>query len=194
MEIDAGAARGVFERRERHHRRAVLIVVQHRYGQPLAQQPLDLEAFGRSEVLELDGAERARDAAHDVGDAFRLGLGQEDRHAVEPGELGKERRLAFHHGQPRERADVAKPQDRGAVGDDGHGAPQRGVFPGRRRVLLDGEAHPRDARRVHVAQHLLRVDGGTRHGADLAAAVAVEYPVGLADEARDRQLTDALVE
>src|SRR5205807_1001663 len=35
VEIDAGAARGVDERRERHHRRAVLIVVQHRYGQPL---------------------------------------------------------------------------------------------------------------------------------------------------------------
>src|SRR2546430_17689837 len=99
-----------------------------------------------------------------------------------------------HHGQPRERADVAKPQDRGAVGDDGHSAPERGVFPGRRRALLDGEAHPRDARRVDVAQHLLRVDVGTRHVPDLAAAVAVDYPVGLADEARDRQLADALVE
>ena len=49
-----------------------------------------------------------------------------------------------------------------------------GVYTSRRicRVLM---AHPRD-------------------GADLAAAMAVEHPVGLADETRGRQLVDALVQ
>ena len=63
-----------------------------------------------------------------------------------------------------------------------------------RGSLLDREAHPRDARCVDIAQHLARVDRQRRHGADLAAAVAVEDAVGLADEARGRQLPDALVE
>ena len=56
-------ARGVDERGERDHRGAVLVIVQHRLCEPLTQRLLDLEAFGRGEVLELDRAEGGRDAA-----------------------------------------------------------------------------------------------------------------------------------
>src|SRR4029077_273766 len=42
--------------------------------------------------------------------------------------------------------------------------------------------------------YLAGVDWQRRHGADLAAAVTVEDTIGLADEARVGQLTDALVE
>jgi hypothetical protein len=57
-----------------------LVVVQHRLTQPFAQQPLDLEALGSGEVLELNGAKREVDARDQVGDLFRPPLLEQDRH------------------------------------------------------------------------------------------------------------------
>ena len=44
---------------------------------------------------------------------------QADRHGVDAAELLEQQRLALHHRQRGERAEVAEPEHRGAVGDDG---------------------------------------------------------------------------
>ena len=64
----------------------------------------------------------------------------------------------------------------------------------RLRICLDREAHARHSGRVDVAQHLLRVDGKTRDLTDLAAAMPIEHPIRLADEAGGRQPSDPLIE
>ena len=64
----------------------------------------------------------------------------------------------------------------------------------RLRVCLDREAHARHSGRVDVAQHLLRVDGKTRDLTDLAAAMPIEHPIRLADEAGGGQPSDPLIE
>lgn len=172
----------------------MLVVVQHRLPQARPQRALDLEAFGRGEILQLDRPERGLDGHHRGAHARRVPLVQEYRHAVDADHLGEQRGLALHDRQSRERADVAEAQDRGAMGDDRDGAGERGELARRARVLLDRKAHPRDAGRVDIAPDLLRVDRKTRHGAYLAAAMPVEDAVGLADEARGRQLPDAFVQ
>ena len=97
-------------------------------------------------------------------------------------------------GRPASRADVTQSQHRGPVGDDGDRVVELGELVGGLRIALDGKAHARNAGRVDVPQNLQGVDRETRYGLDLAAAVAVEHPIRLADEARVRQLVDAIVE
>ena len=186
LQVDARMALGADERGKHHHGGAVLVIVQHRLGQPRAQLLFDLEALGSGEVFELNGAEGAGDAADDVDHARRLGLLEQYRHAVDADQIGKQRGLAFHDRQPGERADVAEPEHRGAVGDDGDGAADCGEVPGRRGVVADGETYARHSGRVDVAQYLARGDGHGRDGADLAAAMPVEHAVRLAHEARVR--------
>ena len=193
-QVDIRAARGVDEGGQRDHRGAVLVVVQHRLLQARLQQLLDLETLRCGEVLELDGAEGSLDPRDDVRHARRLRFVDQDRHAIEADQVRKQRGLALHDRQSCERTDVAQAQDRRAVGDDGDGAAEGGELQRRLRILLDREAHARHARRVDIAQHLPGVDRQARHGADLAAAMAIEHPVRLADEARRRQLSDPLIQ
>ena len=56
-----------------HHRRAVLVVVEHRDVEPLAQPVLDLEAARGGDVLEVDAAERRRDPHDGLDDLVRIG-------------------------------------------------------------------------------------------------------------------------
>ncbi len=123
----ADEAQRVQERREDDHRRPVLIVVEDRDVELLAQAALDLEAARRGDVLEVDPAEARRDRldrAHDLVDVLRR---EADREGVDAAELLEEHRLALHHGHGRLGADVAEAEHGGAVGDDGD------------RVALDGQ-------------------------------------------------------
>ena len=182
------------QRRQRHDRRAVLVVVQHRFIQQRPQPFFDLEAFGRREVLQLDGAEGLLDG-HDGRDhTGRVTRLQQNGHAADIHQLREQRGLAFHDRQARQCADITQAQHRGAVGDDGHGIVDRGVVMDFVRIGLDGQAHPRDPRGVHIPQYLRGVDVHPRNRADLAAPVPVEHPIRLAHETRGRQLVDALVQ
>ncbi len=162
--------------------------------EPGAQPLFDLEAGGRREILEQDGAESRCDRGDVIDAARRIGFIEKDRHSVDVDERREKRRLAFHDRQPRQRADVAEPEHGRSIGDDRDRVAEAGVFESLCGIFADREAYPRDPRRIHVAQDLLRRDGDGRLRADLAAAVPVEHAVRLADEARDGQRVDAGVE
>ncbi len=136
-ERSPGDPRGVGERCCRDHRRAVLVVVEHRDVEALLQPTLDLEAARRADVLEVDAAVRRGDARHGVDDLVDVGRVEADRHAVDAAELLEQQRLALHHGERGERPDVAETEHGGAVGDDEDGVAAPGVAPrratGRRR-------------------------------------------------------------
>ena len=106
-------------------RGAVLVVVEHRDVELVAQAPLDLEAARGRDVLEVDPAEGRCDRRAERDDLVDVRRREAERERVDAAELLEQHRLALHHGHRGLRADVAEPEHRGAVGDDGD------------RVLLD---------------------------------------------------------
>jgi hypothetical protein len=170
----ADLATGGDRRAEAHDRGAVDVVVHDGLGKTLDQPPLDLEAGRRGDVLEVDAAE-ARGDPHDGVDELVDVLGvDQDRDGADPDELGVEERLALHHRHGGERPDVAEAEHAGAVGDDGHAAPDHGEAGGQLRELGDGQRDAGDARRVDVADVLVGADLAPRDDVELAAVMRDE--------------------
>ena len=106
-------------RRADDDRRAVLVVVEDRDAHARLQPLLDLEAFRRLDVLEVDAAEGRLERRDHVDELVDVLLGDLDIEDVDAGELLEQDRLAFHHGLGGERADIAEAEHGGAVGDHG---------------------------------------------------------------------------
>jgi hypothetical protein len=176
-------AQRVAQRCERDDRRAVLVVVEHRDVELLAQPALDLEAARRRDVLEVDAREDRGDRLDGADDLLGVGGVEADREGVDVGEPLEQRRLALHHRQGRERSDVAQAEHRRAVGDDRDGVALDGEPAGVRRVLGDGHADPRHTRRVDHRQVVARADRHLRLHRQLAPEVqqerAVRHPADL---------------
>ena len=83
------------------------------------QLRLDLEAFRRLDVLEVDAAEGRLQRRDDLDHAVDLVRVDLDVEHVDAGEFLEQDRLAFHHRLGGERADIAEAEHGGAVGDDG---------------------------------------------------------------------------
>ena len=191
----AGERERILHRGGDDDRGAVLIVVEHRDLHARLQAGLHLEAFRRLDVLEIDAAEGRLQRRHHVDDAVDL-LGVDlDVEHVDAGELLEQHRLAFHHRLAGERADVAEPEHRGAVGHHGDEVRPRGERSGFRRIGGDGETGDRDARRVGEREIVLgrerlrRLDGelsGLRQPVigERARLEIVGYVGGHADSSR----------
>ncbi len=96
--------------RQHDDRGAVLVVVEHRDVDELAQPALDLEAARRGDVLQVDAAEAGRDGLDDLDDLVGVLGVQADRPGVDAGEPLEQGRLALHHRQRGGGADVAQAQ------------------------------------------------------------------------------------
>ena len=142
---------------------AVLVVMEHRNVHQFAQALLDDEAFRRLDVFQIDAAEAGAQIAHAVDELVGV-LGVDfEIDGVDVGKALEQHRLAFHHRLGRQRAEIAEPQDGGAVGDDGDEIALGRVVVGAARVLGDGEHRHRDARRIGERQVAL---GRHRLGGD----------------------------
>ena len=75
---------------------------------------------------------------------------------IDVGETLEQHRLAFHHRLGGERAAIAEPQDRGAVGDDGDEIALGRVVVGEALILGDRQHRHRDAGRIGERQVALR--------------------------------------
>ena len=82
-----------------------------------AQLALDLEAFRRLDVLEVDRAEGWLQRGDDLDQPVRIALVDLDIEGVDAGELLEQDRLAFHDGLGGERTDRAQAEHGGAVAD-----------------------------------------------------------------------------
>ena len=157
----ADQTQAVEDRRVDADRGAVLVVVEDRNVHPLLQLRLDLEALGRLDVLEVDGAEGRLEAGDDVDQLVRIALVDLEVEDVDAGELLEQNRLAFHHRLRRQRADRAETEHGGAVADDGHHVAPAGDGVHLGRVAHDLLAGGGDAGRVGQRQVAL---GGERLG------------------------------
>ena len=140
-------------------RRAVLVVVEDRDAHARLQPLLDLEAFRRLDVLEVDAAEgrlQRRDHVDQLVDVRRVDL---DVEHVDAGELLEQDRLALHHRLGGQRADVAEAEHRRAVGDHARPGSARGLVGRLGRIGGDRQARGRDARRIGQRQVALVAEG-----------------------------------
>ena len=143
---------------------AVLVVVEHRDLQPLAQLLFDHETLGRLDVFKVDAAEGGLEAGDDLDQLVRVVFVDFQVEHVDAGELLEQHALAFHHRLARQRADVAQAQHGGAVGDHAHQVAARGQRAGLARVGDDGFAGRGHARRIRQRQVALGHHGlGRRH-------------------------------
>ena len=131
---------------------AVLIVVEHRNLHALAQFFLDVETFRRLDVFEVDAAQRRLQRSDDVHQLVGIALVQFNIEHIDIGKFLEQAALAFHHRLARQRADIAQPQHRRAVGDHAHQIATRGVFGGFCRVLLNRQTGVGHAGRIGQAQ------------------------------------------
>ena len=93
--------------------------------------------------------------AHDLVDV--LGR-QADGPRVDAAELLEQHRLALHHGQRAFGADVAEPEHRGPVADDGDGVLLDRQRPDLRGIRSDRRRDARDARRVGHREVVARLE------------------------------------
>ncbi len=106
---------------------AVLVVVEDRDVHALAQLLLDVEAFRRLDVFQVDAAHGRLQHGDGVDQLVRIVLRQFQVEHVDPGEFLEQAALAFHDGLGGQRADVTQAQHGGAVADHGHQVAARSV-------------------------------------------------------------------
>ena len=144
-ELLADHAQRVAQRAEDDHRRAVLVVVEDRDVEQLAQPRLDLEAARGRDVLEVDAAVGRGEDLDGADDLLGVLGVQAHRPGVHPGEALEQRRLALHHRHRGGRAEVAEAEHGGPVGDHRDRVALDRQAPRVRRVRRDGLADPGDA-------------------------------------------------
>src|SRR5450830_8011 len=142
----------VQDRRTDDDRSAVLIVMEDRDLHAVAQLALDIEAFGRLDVFQVDTAESRFQRGDDVAQLVRIGFVDFDVEDVDAGEFLEQHGLAFHHRLGSQRADVAQPEDRRTITDDRNQIAARSVFESVGRIGDDFFTGRSDARRVRQRQ------------------------------------------
>ncbi|GAB1412640.1 hypothetical protein MASR1M97_13760 [Candidatus Desulfobacillus denitrificans] len=158
----------------------MLVIVEDRNAHALAQFLLDVEAFGRLDVLEVDAAEGRLQRGDDVDQLVGVEFAHLDVEDIDAGEFLEQHALAFHHRLAGERADVAQPEHRRAVGDHRHqiaARSQAGSLGGIGDDFLAGGRHAGriGQRQVALGDQLL----GRRDGDLAGARLAVVFEGGV---------------
>ena len=156
----------------------MLVVVEDGNVALFLQLPLDLEATGRGNILQVDAAEGAAHQIHGVDELIHIvGLDAQGE-GVHVGKGLEQGTLALHNGHTGLGADVPQTQNGGAVGDHGAQIMAAGQLIGLADVLLDFQAGLGDAGGVGQGQVVLGFAGYLADDLDLAAPLLVE-PQGL---------------
>ena len=172
-------------------RSAVLVIVEHRDIEQLAQPLLDHEALRRADVLEIDTAERRVQETYAIDEFVDVPGVDLEVDRVDVGEALEQRRLAFHDRLCCKRSEIAQPEHRCAVGDDRHEIAFGGVVIGGVRAALDVQARERDPWGISQRQVALRGQGFGRRDRQLAGtAVRVELQRFLFGNARASGIHD----
>ena len=151
---------------------AMLVIVKDRNVHPFLQRRFDDEAFGRLDVLKVDAAKARLHQLDGVDKALDVFGRQLDVDRIDVGEALEQHRLAFHHRLRRQRAQIAEPQDRRAVRDDGDEIALDRVIIGGIGIGGDGADGRRHAGRIGKAQVALRRHRFRRDDVELAGPAA----------------------
>ena len=152
LDVAAGEFDGVQNASSRYDRGAMLVIVKDRNVHQFAQALFDDETFRRANIFEIDAAEARPQIAHGIDEFVRVFCFDLKINGVDIGKAFEENGLAFHHGLGGECTEIAEPQDRGAIGDDGHQIAFGRVIISGGRVFRDGNDGHRHARRIGERQ------------------------------------------
>ena len=152
--ISQAAARqlgGVDQPSQYHHSRAVLVVVEDRNIQLSLQVLLNLEAFGRSDILEVNRAKAWCDRLNRSNNLLWLVHIQHDWHGIDTSKVLKQQRLTFHHRHGGFGAKVAQAQNGRAITNDCYEVIRPGVGGQGGGVICNCLAHCAHTRAVVAA-------------------------------------------
>jgi len=135
----------------------VLVVVEDRDVDLLAQALLDGETLGRFDVLEIDATEGGFHHLDGLDEFVGIGFVEFDVEDVDVGEALEQDALPFHDRFRRLRADVAQSEHGGAVRDDADEIALGRVLVRVGFVRVDLETRRGDARRVREREIALRI-------------------------------------
>ncbi len=172
----------------------MLIVVEDRNVETLAELALDVEAGRRGDVLEVDPAEDRRHRHDGPDDLVGVPGREAERERGDAGELREDERLALHHRHRGLRPDVAQSEHGGPVGDDGDGVLPDRELPDLLVILRDRAADAGDARRVREGQIVAGADRDAALHLDLAAEMHEERAVGDRADLDALQLAEVLLQ
>ena len=102
-----------------NNRRAVLVVMKHRNIHHFAQLAFNDKAIGRFDVFQINAAKARPQMLHRIDESVGVFRVQFEVNRVDIGKTFEQNRLTFHHRLRGQRAQIAQPQNRRAVGDDG---------------------------------------------------------------------------
>ena len=143
---------------------AMLVVVEDRDLHALLQPRLDVEAFRRLDVLQIDAAEGRLERRDHLDHPLDLVASISMSNTSMPANFLNRTALPSITGLDGQRADIAEAEHGGAVGDHGDEVLPRGQLGGLRRIGGDRLAGGGDARRIGerevvlVAERLGRLD------------------------------------
>ena len=143
------------------HRRAMLVVMEHRNVHDFLQALFDDETLGRLDVFKIDAPEGRRHQPHGLNDLVGVFGIQLDVDGVHVGEPLEKDGFPLHHRFRGQRAQIAKTQDRGAVRHDGDHVALDGIIIGgfrtfRDRIHRHGHAGTVGQRQVALGRHRFR--------------------------------------
>ena len=130
----------------------MLVVMEHGNVEGFLQLVFDVKALRRLDVLKVDAAIGGGDQLADLHDVFDFLARDADGDRIHTCKALEQDGLSFHDRKTCPRADVAKTQDRGAVGDDGDHVALRCVVIDGIGILFDCKARCGNARRIGAAQ------------------------------------------
>ena len=136
VELAAGQVQRVDQPGRGDDRRAVLVVVEHRDVEQLAQPLLDDEALRRLDVLEIDAAEGRVQKAHAIDEFVDVAGVDLEIDRVDIGEALEQRALPSMTGLAASAPRSPSPKHRGAVRDDRDEIALRGVVEGGARAAV----------------------------------------------------------
>ena len=126
----------------------MLIVVKHGNVEEFAQLLFDDETVRRLDVFEIYAAEARPEIADAVDEGVDIISADLQVDRIDIGKALEQDGLALHHRLRGKRAQIAKPENGRAVGDDAHQIAARRVIVGRALVFRDAQDRRRDARRI----------------------------------------------
>ena len=98
--------------------RSMLVIVEDRHIQSFLEFRFDVETARRSDVFEVDAAERRRNVRDDIDDLVRIAFGNADRERLDTSQRLEQDRFALHHRQCCFGADIAESEDGRSIGHD----------------------------------------------------------------------------
>ena len=152
----------------------MLVVVENGNVALFLELPLNLEAPGGGDILQVDAAEGAGNQIHGVDEFVHILGFYADGEGVHVAEGLEQGALALHNGHTRLRADVAQAKYGGAVGDDGAQVVPPGQLIGFVYVLLNFQTGGGHAGSIGQGQVVLGSAGYGAGDFDLAAPLLVQ--------------------